>query len=96
MTTTSMDVHFLPKPPSWTAPFYCAFTVALLSGAIAACDRLRLNRLFGFGVGVASLARRCRERKHLSADAPPQDTAEPIGAPLHEQAARSAVAEPGP
>lgn len=53
-------VHLLPKPPAWTAPAYFALTVAVLWAAIAACDRLRLNRMFS--VGFARLAHARRQR----------------------------------
>jgi uncharacterized membrane protein len=62
-------VHLLPKPPLWTAPFYFAFTVALLGGMIAACDRLHLNRYFR--VGFARLASGRRRRNLLRGMAPP-------------------------
>ena len=54
-------VQLLPKPPLWFAPAYFALTVVVLSGLLAVCDRLRLNRYFT--IGFAPLARRRRERR---------------------------------
>jgi uncharacterized membrane protein len=86
-------VHLLPKPPLWTAPFYFALTVVLLMGAIAACDRLRLNRFFS--VGFAWFARGRRERRHPQPSMPAPASAAAVGAPSRDTAGRSAVVGPG-
>jgi hypothetical protein len=84
-------VHLLPKPPLWTAPLYFVLTVALLLGAIAACDRLHLNRFFT--VGFARLARGRRERRRSHPSVPPTAGPSALGAP-RDQPARGAVAGP--
>jgi len=62
-------VHLLPKPPLWMAPLYFAAVSALLLGAVALCDRFRLNRMFTVGYARWA-ARRRATRLAIAAPAP--------------------------
>lgn len=84
-------VHLLPKPPVWTAPAYFALTVAMLWGAIAACDRLHLNRMFN--VGFARLAHARRRRALPPGLAPPVPAQAGPGKRTREPRGPGAVAE---
>jgi uncharacterized membrane protein len=57
-------VYLLPKPPLWLAPLYFVFTMALLMGMVAVCDRLRLNRMFSLGFTRIAAERRRRRLDH--------------------------------